>query len=38
MAESEQLTSCWTQVNKHDIKTNLFAHELRKQENLVFSR
>ena len=38
MAEREQLTSCQTQVNKHNIETNLFAHELRKQENLVFSR
>ena len=37
MAQRKQLTSCLTQVNKHNIKTNLFAHELRKQENLVFS-
>ena len=38
MAEREKLTLRLTLSDKHKIKTNLFAHKLRKQENLIFSR
>ena len=38
MAEREKINIVLNTNDKHNIKTNLFAHELRKQENMMFSR
>ena len=39
MAEREKINIVLNTSDKHNIKTiNLFAHELRKQESMIFSR
>ena len=38
MAKKEKNNIALNTSDKHNIKTNLFAYELRKQENLIFSR
>ena len=38
MAERQKINIVLNTSDKHNIKTNLFAHELRKQESMIFSR